>query len=198
VLERFLESVFDRVLGLDPEWQESLAPLLGRTVAVRVEPYGPWLTLRITPEGVRTVHEGEGSSDLRLSGSLAALLDAARGGGSMPSGLTVNGDLGLLQAVRRHLGRLELDWEEALARPLGDVAGRQVARALRVGFQWGREASDALARDMVEYLGEEAGLAVTRWPVERFLEQVDTLRDDVERVAQRIERLERGARGGDR
>ena len=44
---------------------------------------------------------------------------------------------------------------------------------------------------LAEFLVEEARWLAARWPVERFCEQVDVLRDDVERLEQRVARLER-------
>jgi ubiquinone biosynthesis protein UbiJ len=44
-----------------------------------------------------------------------------------------------------------------------------------------------------EYLQEESRDVPTRYEVERFTREVGTLRDDVERVAARLSRLENGS-----
>jgi ubiquinone biosynthesis protein UbiJ len=49
--------------------------------------------------------------------------------------------------------------------------------------------------DIQEYLQEEAGLLPTRYEIEAFLSLVDILRDDMERVEARIERLTRQIEG---
>ena len=188
---RLVERALNAALRLDPEWAECLAPLAGRTLLIEIEPSGAGVAAHVAADGIRLV-EPDAPADVTVRGPLPALLEALRRGG-LPSGLHVSGDLGVLQLARRQLARIDIDWEELLARLLGDVAGRQGARLVRAGTTYGAQAGSAIARDVAEYLTEEAGLVAASWPVERFCEEVDRLRDDVERLAARIEKL-----GGDR
>ena len=66
---------------------------------------------------------------------------------------------------------------------------------LRALADWGRKSSDTLTQDLKEYLQEEGRLVPTAYEVQGFLDRVDTLRDDVERLAARVERLARGRQG---
>jgi len=182
------ERVLNAVLRLDPEWRECLAPLAGRTLLVEVEPRGPGIAAHFAPDRVALRVPGTLPADVSVRGPLPVLLAAARGDG-LPSGLHVAGDLGVLQLVRRQLGRIDIDWEELLARRLGDVAGRQSARALRSGVALGARVGSTIVRDVVEYLSEEAGVLTPGWPVERFCDDIDRLRDDVDRLAARVDRL---------
>ncbi len=184
-----VERALNAALRLDPEWAECLAPLVGRTLLVEVEPSGPAVAAYVAADGIRLVDPEARPADVAVRGPLPPLLEAL-GEGSLPNGLHVSGDLGVLQLARRQLARVDVDWEEILARGLGDVAGRQGARLLRAGAAFGTRAGTALARDVAEYLTEEAGLVAATWPVERFCEEVDRLRDDVDRLAARVERLE--------
>ena len=77
-----------------------------------------------------------------------------------------------------------------VARVLGDVAARQVANIARGFLDWGRKASGSLATNVVEFLQEEGRDVPTRVEVEEFLEGVDRLRDDAERLEARLARLE--------
>nr|MCU0803913.1 sterol-binding protein [Burkholderiales bacterium] len=58
---------------------------------------------------------------------------------------------------------------------------------------WQRDAGERLARNFAEYFTEENPLLARPAEVRRFGEDVDALRDDVERLEKRIARLlERG------
>jgi ubiquinone biosynthesis protein UbiJ len=54
---------------------------------------------------------------------------------------------------------------------------------------WAADATDSGTANVAEFLVEEARLLASRPRVERFIAGVDQLRDDAERLGQRIERL---------
>ena len=82
------------------------------------------------------------------------------------------------------------DLEEELSRVIGDVAAHQVADFARGIRNWARGACSTMGGNIREYLQEESRELPTRFEVDRFSQQVGELRDDVERVAARLKRLE--------
>jgi len=82
----------------------------------------------------------------------------------------------------------------ALAGPGAEGAlrggGRQVANIARGFLDWGRKASGSLTTNVVEFLQEEGRDVPTRVEAEEFLEGVDRLRDDADRLEARLARLE--------
>ena len=80
-------------------------------------------------------------------------------------------------------------------RVFGDIAGVQVARALAAGLRQARVAGRNLAESAAEYVTEESRDVVPRAELEAFHDDVDALRDDVERIAAKIARLQRGMPG---
>ena len=54
---------------------------------------------------------------------------------------------------------------------------------------WGRRNARILQDDIGEYLTEESRLLPTRFEFEEWRDEVDTLRDDVERLEARIAQL---------
>jgi ubiquinone biosynthesis protein UbiJ len=95
----------------------------------------------------------------------------------------------------RDLGRrlylnLDLDWEEPLARLFGDPLGHELGRAARAAFAWHRQALKTFGLNTAEYLQEEARLLPVRDEVEAFLNGVDGVRADVDRLAARLQRLQ--------
>jgi ubiquinone biosynthesis protein UbiJ len=65
-----------------------------------------------------------------------------------------------------------------------------VANIARGFLDWGRRASGSLTTNVVEFLQEEGRDVPTRVEVEEFLEGVDHLRDDIERLEAKLARLE--------
>ena len=91
--------------------------------------------------------------------------------------------------------RFDPDWDAPFARALGPILGPQVARVLRDGLREGRRIAGQLARDGADYLTEERRDVVGRAELDAFLDDVDGLRDRVERLAARVAQLDRSARG---
>ena len=100
--------------------------------------------------------------------------------------------------MRQRLGDdadVDIDWEEHLSRLVGDVVAHEVGGAARAARAFGRRAGRTAEQNLREYLQEEARLLPTRYELKELLDAVDVLRDDVERLAARVERLRRRAGG---
>ena len=81
------------------------------------------------------------------------------------------------------------DIEEELSGFIGDAAAHQLGEVARGLGKWGREASATMGANIREYLQEESGDLPTRIEVERFGNDVNELRDAVDRAEARLKRL---------
>jgi ubiquinone biosynthesis protein UbiJ len=81
--------------------------------------------------------------------------------------------------------------EEWLAPWLGDVLAHRAAGFMRSALQWGRQTFSTLALNTTEFLQEESGDLPRRVDVVAWQDQVDLLRDAVDRFEARLQRLER-------
>lgn len=195
---RALEAVLTRALALDPETAAALDPLEGRRITLQLEQ--PPLAMSVRVDGRRLrigpafdVAEPDLSLRATAGALLAQLLPSAAS--AAPGGrLRISGDAELAQRVQRLVKNYSPDLDAAFAGVFGDVVGVQMARLFREAFAGGRRAGDQLLRDGVEYLTEERRDLVGRVEQEIFLDEVDALRDAVERLEARVQRLRR-ARG---
>ena len=100
----------------------------------------------------------------------------------------------MAQQVRRFFRDLDVDWEEGLATYLGDAPAHQIGRLVRGVRGWFAESRDAAGRNLAEYLTEERRDLPPRAELDAFLDDVDRLRSDADRLAARVTLLEQRTR----
>jgi len=188
----FIEDAGNRLLRLDPETLKRLGDLEGRVVCVEFLDLGRRFYLEPSEAGFRLTAEHATPPGVTLRGNLSAFirlgLDPERRGPA-PGDLDIQGDVALGQKMQVILMDLDLDWEEPLARLFGDPAGHALARALRGVHAWQVQAFKTFGINAAEYLQEETRLLPVRAEVEAFLDAVDVLRADVDRLVARVQRL---------
>jgi ubiquinone biosynthesis protein UbiJ len=202
VLGNVLERVLERVIALDRGTRDSLIALEGRSLSLALQ--SPAIAMRLTvTDGKLRVGPDRGANDADLGvrstlGALLSQLLPGRGSGALPVGqVRISGDAELARRLQQLMQRYEPDIEEAFARAFGDVVGVQIARGLKRGIDFGRESAKSFARDSAEFLTEESRDLVARAELEAFNEDVDALRDSVERLERKIARVRgRAANGG--
>lgn len=187
-------------LRLDPDTPRRLARLAGAVIALELRGT-PW-TLYCLPhaEGIALRDACETPAQARLRATPLGFLRAALGEGTdlvFRGELEIVGDVELGQRFQRLLMGLDIDWEEQLARVVGDVAAHQLMRGARAGRAWSVAAGHALAQDLGEYLQDETRLLPPRALVEDYLRAVDVTRADVDRLEARVRRLQRHLSGED-
>lgn len=196
------EAAFNRYLELDPEGAQGFEPLYGRIIVIELEGLGVRVTLIPGPDRVQFFGAYDAPADCVIRGAplgLARMALAERKETEVSSGgVKIEGDTTVAQQFAKALGGLDVDWEEQVARVLGDPIAHQLGRGLRGISDWRRDTSRTLTADVKEYLEEEGRLVPTRYELDAFLAEVDTLRDDVERLEARLERLNRAAEAAPR
>ena len=198
-----IERSLNALIGLDPDATAKLAMLHGRTI--RIDLKGADVVLDLVPghDGrIRVAGSIEGEPDATLSGSPIDLLrasDRQDGYAQLFGGkVRIDGDTALAQRFSDALGGLDIDWEEQLSHLTGDIAAHEIGRGVRAAQRESRRLANSAGDNLSDYLTEEARLLPHRYEVDEFLDQVDTLRDDVERIEARIALLEKVRRKDDR
>jgi ubiquinone biosynthesis protein UbiJ len=191
---RTLEAALNRALALDPDTRDALAPLDGRCVALTIE--SPPLALQLRVEGQRLLVgpvEAEAPADLGIRATLGGLISQLpmfRRDDAPPIGrMRLEGDADLARRLQRLAERFDPDWQQPFARVFGDVLGVQIASAFAAALKQTRVAGRNLAESAAEFVTEESRDVVARAELNAFHDDVDVLRDDVERMAARVARL---------
>lgn len=187
-----LQAAIRRALEFDPDTRARIRSLDGRTVEISLTGIERRVQVVIEGEEVLLSGPGDGRPDLRLTGSpiaFARYVTAPDRVELTDSGINIEGDVGLAQRFVGVLREIDVDWEEWASRYVGDVAAYRAGRVAESLRDWVRNSGRQLQQDVVEYLQEEARLLAPRERVTRFMNDVDELRSDVERLAQRVKRL---------
>jgi ubiquinone biosynthesis protein UbiJ len=188
-----LAAVLNRNVAQSNRASALTAQLDGRTLSLVLEGTPLTLCFRVA-DGRIAIDGGEpGEADASLSGSPLALLSLAGPGAEdrlRGSSIRIAGDAEVAQRFQSLLRQAQPDFEEELSRVVGDVAAHRMAGLARGFFDWGRKAAGSLSGSVAEYLQEEGRDLPARVEVEEFLEAVDRLREDTDRLEARLARLE--------
>lgn len=194
-----LESAVNRVLRLDTGTLARVGELEGKVIRLRIAGTRP-LEMFVLPSAsgvsLRANHDTE--ADVTLAGdipvfaklALRRLVPDVVADGEVQ----ISGDIPLGQRFQQLLEKIDIDWEEQIARVLGDVAAHQLGNALRRFSGWTRHSLNTLGEDAADYLREESRLLPSRSCVEEFRRAVESLRLESERLESRLDRLRGGVK----
>lgn len=196
---RLLETALNRALVLDPETRAALAPLDGQRLQLHLESPPLAMELRVDGEALRVGPAQGEEPDLSVRAGIGALLGQLpflKASGATPVGkVRISGDAELARQLQRLAEGFDPDWEQPFADALGPVIGPQVAKAVRAGLREARVQGAAFAKAGADYLTEESRDLVPKAEQQAFFDDVDALRDRVERLAARVARRTAGSAG---
>jgi len=176
------------------QWaRERLVPFCGRRARFRLAPL-PDLVLEIDDSGL--VEPGA-AEDVALTLTIppTALPRILVHDETALRDVRLDGDADLARTIQFLFHNLRWDFEEDLSRVFGDVAAHRLAGAARGFAGWQRQAAERLGQNVAEYLKEEVDVLVDPHELESFGREVDDVRDAVERLEKRVQRLAGAARG---
>ena len=190
---KLLEAELNRWVGESTAAREVLAGLADTSFAVHVE--GLALTAVLHTDGRRlTLDRHATGATATLSASPLDLLKLVRAegvSGVKRTRATVSGDLEVAERYAKLLKLARPDLEEEVAKWIGDVPAHALGTGVREAGAWLKRAADALRMNTAEYLQEESRAMPAPFEARAFFSDVERLRDDVERAAARLARLER-------
>ena len=187
-----LTRVINRNIRETTPARELCRKLDGAVIAVRVRDTALATWFIVEDETLELTTDYDGEPDVLISGSLITLarMTGEAGPGALRRGeLEITGDAHTADRFQRLLSFAKPDLEEELSAVVGDAAAYRVGELVRGIVRWGRDAGATMGANIREYLQEESRDAPSRYEVDRFTADVGTLRDDVERLAARVQRL---------
>jgi ubiquinone biosynthesis protein UbiJ len=191
VLQR-VELHLNRLVGESTTASDLLDELKGSSFAVLVQGLGLAFVLHAAPGKLAIGTDPAGATaTLRAAPlDLVRLLGAASVADLKGTHAELTGDLQVAERFSQLLKLARPDIEDELSRWVGDVPAHAVGQAARGAGAWLRRAAAALRMNTAEYLQEERRVLPASLEAQAFYGDVEKLRDDVERAAARLKRLE--------
>jgi ubiquinone biosynthesis protein UbiJ len=93
--------------------------------------------------------------------------------------------------LRFIITELDVELEEQLSKLFGDVVAHRFNIICQDLCDWTLKSSNSFALNATEYLQQELQLLPPRYLIRQFLKAVDTISEDIDLLAARIERLGR-------
>jgi ubiquinone biosynthesis protein UbiJ len=170
----------------------------------------PWARARLTPHAGKVACMDGGPVTVRLKVAADGMVEAAAADtapnvtvrvnlSDLPlimqnrerafSYVKVEGDADFANTISQLSQSLRWEAEEDLGKLVGDIAATRIVAGARTALETAKSTHKALAENIAEYLLEENPMLIRPQAVADFTGDVTKLRDDVERLGKRIEKL---------
>jgi ubiquinone biosynthesis protein UbiJ len=183
----------NHILQAEPWAMSELARHAGKVVLLKL-PVGN-LFFELTPAGTLIAATDLDIPALELEVSADVLSALAGGSGGLREqamkSVKITGDADLAQLLGRLAGQIRWEYEEDLAQLIGDAPANFVVRQGKKFVSAGQSATSDLLANVVEYVSEEKKVLLNKRDFMIRKNELNTLRDAVDRMEKRIQLLER-------
>ena len=188
-----LEKALNTYLQLDPDSIKVLSRLTNKTIKVEITDWRIEFFIIPKKDGLQLLNKSNQEPDTIITGTLFGLFKAgcARGKGSalFANAIEIKGNTKIGETIREVMTNIDIDWEEHLAKFVGDTLAHRININVKRTLNFGKHATQALRENLTEYLQMESEQVPTQVEVETFIKKVTTLQHDVERAEIRCKRL---------
>ena len=183
-------AAINHLLAQEAWARDALALHSGKVACIDAS--GIALRLSVTRDGmVEAAPEGtEEGANVTIRVKLADLPLIAQNRDRAFSYVKIEGDAEFANTISQLSKGLRWEAEHDLERVVGPIAANRLAGGARSVFDGARALHGKVTENLAEYFLEEQPLLVRPSAVEAFGADVNRLRDDVERAAKRLARLE--------
>jgi len=132
--------------------------------------------------------------DATIHGSPMALMRLSTsdnaGASMLESDVEIDGDMRVAEKFSAILKEVDIDWEELLSKLVGDIVAHQAGQFMRSGSDWFSQSIEAMKLNTSEYLSEESKVTPADAEINYYIDQVDDVRMDIDRLEARVKNLQ--------
>jgi len=186
-IDQLLFAGLNHLLRNEAWATERLRPFSGAHVLIEASPFK--LNLLIDEQGFFSAAAQDQAVDVTLTLPADAPLRFLLDRNSLFSSVKLAGAADIAESLAFVFRNLRWDIEGDLAGVVGDIPARRISLlGARLGNEL-QESARRLGENFVEYATEDSSLLAPGRDIDSFGRAVDTLRDDLARLEQRIKRL---------
>ncbi|MDB5775360.1 MAG: Protein YigP [Herbaspirillum sp.] len=183
-----LPYAINHLLAQEPWAQRKLLAHRGKTAAIDTGLLT--LRLRITDDGMVEAVDTQVASDVTIKVKLSDLPLIAVDPERAFSYVKIDGDADLANAISQLSQNLRWDAAHDLSKLVGEIAAQRMVSAGESAAATVKATHKSFTENLAEYFLEEQPMLVRPAAVTGMGDRVGRLRDDVERLIKRIEKLE--------
>lgn len=189
-----LQKALNRALALDDTMPEKIKALHGKVLELIITPLQVHFFIRFHQSSIQLLAQHPDQVDTVIHCSPLGLIRL----GLLPSSkvrslfndkVRLSGDLELGMEVKKLFESMDIDWEGHLAHFTGDVVAHQVGSMVRRGKRFTKRLKTSIRENTTEYLQDEVRLFPSREELSDFLNDVDALSLQVERLEAHVNHL---------
>lgn len=181
-----IANTINKLLNLDPAAQLTLNKLNGKSFGFFCTDFSVMqIYCCVIDNGIELQRYAPATTYTKISAPLSGfmqLLIHKNATNIQTANLVVEGDHESAQLFQKMIFELNIDWEEELSKYTGDIVATRAIYYLKQLRSYSTENSSALEQMVVEYLQDEARLLPAAYEMHDFLDAVDDLRLQVDRL----------------
>ncbi|UGQ46825.1 ubiquinone biosynthesis accessory factor UbiJ [Massilia endophytica] len=182
-------ATINHLLAQEPWARQELKQYAGKTAAIEAPPVS--LRLRVAADGMVEGAPADAEPSVTIRLKLSDLPLIAQNRERAFSYVQIEGDAEFANAISRLSQSLRWEAEHDLEKLFGPIAAVRLVAGAKAAVASLKTGQRKLSENMAEYFLEEKQVLIRPMVAEEFAGDVTRLRDDVERFAKRLEKLER-------
>ena len=184
-----LQAIVNRYISLDKEIEQKLKPLRGKILEINIQKTPFHYGFLFTKNNIEVISADKIAADAVISGDLFTFLKLFKSSSlSNMSKLTITGDQTFSENAYHVLHDLDIDWEEVLSHYTGDVVAHKVGQCVAGIKKWFDHGAHSFKVSLTEYVQEELRYFPSSTEMNDFMDEVDTLKHDLDRLSLRLAR----------
>ena len=189
-----IQDLLNAILRQDERALAAAEELAGKLIAIEITGTDLAVFVQFERQKVLLLRGSEARPNVTIRARPFTLIGLLLNRDGKAVGITldmeISGDTNLAQRFQEIVRQVEIDWEEHLSHWIGDTAAHQVGRLFKTSRAYLRETRSNLGMNISEYLRYEKEILPNSEEVAEFVSAVDVLRNDMERLRQRLARLQ--------
>ena len=188
-----LEKAINAYLHLDQDSMRRLAHMKSTVIKIYITDWHFTFFILPNTDGITLIETCDRPADTTISGTLFGLFKSGCGKASnsalFKNSIDVSGNVEVGESIRDLFTQIDIDWEEHFSTIVGDIAAHKIGVGMRRTMDAAHHTKKTLCTNLKEYLQQESQQLPSPTQVEKYIESVQTLQNDVDRAEARLERL---------